>query len=701
MRLRIICFLLAAAWPAQTKGTFCETSPIVLENKAIRIELDGKTGAWTALIDKTDGRNLVVEAGPSVPDAIASASGKRVETEVESVTRQTSSSLVVRIRSGDWRCQVAFNLDHERPIFRRQFVIGNNAVTTQTLRGARSALPAMRLGDGDAVIFPGTLPVGDQPVAEIAKDKPLRPRSREPLVYLWNAQGRRAVGAWFYSEHEYAPVGVARVGEGALLFHQQEVLARLAPRESVYLDTQFIWLAHGSRDDALRSVAPFYNIVGLRGIMQNPVRLRERAIYCGHPGGTPEQRFTGYGGFQALERYLPTLEKLGVDILWLLPIFEHGDGKRWNLYSPFDHFKISALYGTEEEFASLCRAAQGKGIDIMLDFVPHGPPDHTPLAKEHPEWVCRDEKGKAVYVWGQLAFDNANPQWQDYFRRVAEHYARRFGVVGARVDVAAGSPPNWAAPYRPSHSTLGGGIGMDRAIREGFLPAGKMPIVLPEEYTGCSIFHRDGDLTYDAQLFFLFIELQDRKAPPEEWAKSLQQFLHDQALALPPGAVKMRWTANHDTVSWTFQKKRTADAYGLARSRALLALCALIEGVPMIYQGEEDPAVYGGRGESSVEYYSRIFRLRRQTPALRSGDADYSAVRATGGVFACLRGKPPDGVVVLVSFNPDPIRAEVALPEGLSVIPSWRDLLSNEKFEGGARVAVNMAPHAVRVLAGK
>ena len=87
-------------------------------------------------------------------------------------------------------------------------------------------------------------------------------------------------------------------------------------------------------------------------------------------------------------------------------------------------------------------------------------------------------------------------------------------------------------------------------------------------------------------------------------ARSFQQFLHDQALTLPPGALKMRWISNHDTVSWTFQKQRPP-AYGVDRMRALLALCALIEGVPMVYQGDEDPAVYGGQGESSVDFLAR------------------------------------------------------------------------------------------------
>ena len=73
---------------------------------------------------------------------------------------------------------------------------------------------------------------------------------------------------------------------------------------------------------------------------------------------------------------------MGIDLLWLLPIWEHGDGRKWNLYAPFDHFRISPLYGTPEELKELSAAAGQSGIRLMFDLVPHGPPDFTPLRNQ-------------------------------------------------------------------------------------------------------------------------------------------------------------------------------------------------------------------------------------------------------------------------------------------------------------------------------
>ena len=334
----------------------------------------------------------------------------------------------------------------------------------------------------------------------------------------------------------------------------------------------------------------------------------------------------------------------------------------------------------------------------MFDLVPHGPPDFTALAKEHPQWAARKQDGTLQYEWGQLAFDNHHPGWQEYMRRAAEWNAREFDAVGARVDCAAGGPLNWnpAVTNRPSLSSLAAGLGMNRAIRQGYASVHPGVVLLPEEYTGANIFCGVGDLTYDAQLYFLQADLLASNAPPEQWARSFQQFLHDQSLTLPPGALKMRWISNHDTVSWTFQKQRPARAYGVERMRALWALCALIEGVPMLYQGDEDPAVYGGQGESNVEYLSQLYGLRKRLDALREGTADYISASATGGVFACLRSKGPEQALVLISFNPSAVETEVSLPPGATGLV--QDALSGQRVTSISPLRISLDPYQTRVL---
>jgi len=560
------------------------------------------------------------------------------------------------------------------------------------------ATPPLCVGPKQALAFPGSLPVGDRPVSELPEGEAQSPRSLDPLAILWDATARRGLGTWYFCVEEFAPVSVTRRGEGgAVIRHAQQFIVRLQPGESVTLGRQFLWLASGTREQVLGGVQAVYREVDLKAPAGGLPGLKSSVLYNGHPGGTPEQGFRGYGGFKALERYLPTLERMHVDLLWLLPIWEHGDGRRWNLYAPFDHFQISPIYGTADELKGLSQAAARGGVRLMFDLVPHGPPDFTPLAKAHPEWITHDASGKLQYAWGQYAFDNDHPGWQSYMRRAAAWDAREFGAVGARVDCGAGGAPNWnrAVTSRPSRSTLAAGLGMNWMIRAGFREQGRPAVVLPEEYTGANVFYRVTDLTYDAQLYFLLSDLHARRAAPAAWAGQLAHFLHDQQLTLPPGALKMRWISNHDTVSWTFQRNRPLVLYGVDRMRALLALCAFVEGVPMLYQGDEDPAIYGREGPSSVAFLAQVYGLRKRLPAIREGSCAYNVVpgSADRGVVSLMRVAMDQQALVLVSFNPGP----VTIPRD-DALGTWRDAFSEETVTFGSPAGVSMKPHQVRVL---
>lgn len=628
---------------------------------------------------------------PSLETELPPLSGHALEQ-----TAQGARLSLTAVEAGlEYRAE--FTLPTGRAAWVRQFSVKNISGKERLFQNARYPTPVLTVGKEQRVIFPGSLPDelagGALPLGEV-----VQPKSRDPLVVLWDETAKRGLGAWFCSEEEYAPVSVRACGDGIELCHTQGIIIRLGPGEIVTLGKQYFWLERGSRDAALRGVQEVYREIGLRAPENHVPGLRGMVIYCGHPGGPPELGFLRYGGFAALERYVPVLRKMSIDLLWLLPTWEHGDGKRWNLYGPFDHYQVDHLLGTAGDLKSLSRSANEAGIRLMFDLVPHGPPDFTPLAKAHPEWVARKPDGTNQVAWGQLAFDNHHPGWQGYMRDVAAWGAKEFDAVGARVDWGAGGPLNWNPELgnRPSLSSLAGGLGMNRAIREGYERIHTNAVLLPEEYTGANLFNRVADLTYDAQFYFLQTELLDRKATPSEWAAMIQQFLHDQQQTLPPGALKMRWISNHDTVSWTFQKMRPVKAHGLGRTRALLALCAFIEGVPMVYQGDEDPAVFGGAGESSVAFLSRVYGLRKELPALREGVADYHLVTASCGVFACVRSQGPQTVLVLISFNPDPVKTAIELPERLR--GTWQDRWLGSAVAVGSGSELPMEPFQVRVL---
>ena len=74
-----------------------------------------------------------------------------------------------------------------------------------------------------------------------------------------------------------------------------------------------------------------------------------------------------YGGsLKGIEEDLPRLAELGITAIYLNPIFEAASNHR---YDTADYLKIDPILGTEDDFRSLCAAAEEHGISIILDGV--------------------------------------------------------------------------------------------------------------------------------------------------------------------------------------------------------------------------------------------------------------------------------------------------------------------------------------------
>ena len=85
------------------------------------------------------------------------------------------------------------------------------------------------------------------------------------------------------------------------------------------------------------------------------------------PRGGKYKELDFYGGtLTGITKKLPYLEKLGVTVLYLNPIFRARSNHR---YDTGDYMQIDPLLGTQEEFETLCKKAEERGIRIMLDGV--------------------------------------------------------------------------------------------------------------------------------------------------------------------------------------------------------------------------------------------------------------------------------------------------------------------------------------------
>ena len=82
-------------------------------------------------------------------------------------------------------------------------------------------------------------------------------------------------------------------------------------------------------------------------------------------GGHLNEDYFG-GDLKGIQQKLPYLHEMGVDFIYLNPIFEAHSNHRYNTA---DYLNVDPLLGTNEDFEALCTAAQKYGIGIVLDGV--------------------------------------------------------------------------------------------------------------------------------------------------------------------------------------------------------------------------------------------------------------------------------------------------------------------------------------------
>ena len=112
------------------------------------------------------------------------------------------------------------------------------------------------------------------------------------------------------------------------------------------------------------------------------------------------RQYTPEGTFKAFEANLPRLRSMGVDILWLMPIFPIGQegrkGSRGSYYAVRDYRGVNPEFGTIDDLKHLVKAAHAQGFKVILDWVAnHSAPDN-PLTKQHPEWYTHDSLGHII-----------------------------------------------------------------------------------------------------------------------------------------------------------------------------------------------------------------------------------------------------------------------------------------------------------------
>src|SRR3954464_30811 len=146
---------------------------------------------------------------------------------------------------------------------------------------------------------------------------------------------------------------------------------------------------------------------------------RHGVFYQVYPRSFQDSNGDGVGDLGGIIQRLPHLKSLGVDAVWLSPIFPSPMADFG--YDILDHAGIDPLFGTMEEFDALVAAAHENDLKIILDLVPN----HT--SDPHPWFIqsraSRDNPKRDWYIWRDRRPEGGPPNnWLSEFGGSAWQY---------------------------------------------------------------------------------------------------------------------------------------------------------------------------------------------------------------------------------------------------------------------------------------
>ncbi|WHX98212.1 alpha,alpha-phosphotrehalase [Neobacillus sp. DY30] len=187
---------------------------------------------------------------------------------------------------------------------------------------------------------------------------------------------------------------------------------------------------------------------------------KKAVVYQIYPKSFYDTTGNGTGDIQGIIKKLDYLKELGVDVLWLTPIYK--SPQRDNGYDISDYYNIQEEYGTMDDFDQLLAEAHKRGIKIIMDIVIN----HT--STEH-EWFkqaksSKDNPYRDFYIWKDGKDGLPPTNWESKFggsawqwdEATGQYYLHLFDVTQA--DLNWENPKVREALYEMMHFWLKKGV---------------------------------------------------------------------------------------------------------------------------------------------------------------------------------------------------------------------------------------------------
>ena len=122
---------------------------------------------------------------------------------------------------------------------------------------------------------------------------------------------------------------------------------------------------------------------------------KEAVVYQVYPRSFNDANGDGIGDLKGITEKLPYLAKLGINVIWLSPVFDSPNVD--NGYDISNYFAIMSDFGTMEDFDEMLETAHKHGIKILMDLVANHTSDEHPWFKESRS--SKDNPYRDYYIW--------------------------------------------------------------------------------------------------------------------------------------------------------------------------------------------------------------------------------------------------------------------------------------------------------------
>ena len=402
------------------------------------------------------------------------------------------------------------------------------------------------------------------------------------------------------------------------------------------------------------------------------------------------RQYTPEGTFKAFENHLPRLKKMGVDIIWLMPIHPIGEKNRkgtlGSYYSVKDFKGINPEFGTMQDFQHLVDKIHSMGMYVIIDWVGNHSAWDNPLATQHPDWYTKTRAGNFQptpwYDWDDVIdFDYDNPDFRKYMTDALKFWVKETNIDGYRADVAGFIPVDFWENARKELDEI-------------------KPVFMLAEWESRDLYKKSFDMTYS---WSLWNEL--KVATNQQKLGGLVEYLSHDVNAVPKNAYRMTFTDNHDKNSWEGNPYKNFGP-GLKTS---IVMTGVVNGMMLCYSGQEaglnrslkffEKDLIEWKTDENEVLFDKLFHLKHANQALWNGKYGGEMIRVVNDhqdqVISFYREKNKDAVLPILNFSDKTIDVEL---DTKYYQGKYKELFTDKIFDLKEKTSLKLLPWSYLVL---